>query len=46
MKNLRIFEPQIEKRYAYKKTCTPIISLYIWEEKGKEINERSFLNEE
>ena len=28
MKNLSIFEPQIEKHYAYKKTCIgPLISL-------------------
>ena len=25
MKNLSIFEPQIEKHYAYKKTCTCIV---------------------
>ena len=26
MKNLDIFEPQIDKHYAYKKTCTKIVN--------------------
>ena len=43
MKNLSIFEPQIEKHYAYKETCISLIEIcvirrlsgYVFSERGR-----------